>query len=589
MKPEDVMYSTIRSLLAFIMVVVLADAASAGQLERKLLFAKSYAGSRDRQYQVFIPSSYVGQAVPMVLVLHGCRQTELNMVNETGFRDLAERDGFIVVYPFITSYDGLRSTNCWGFFLDNHIHAGAGEVEDLHQIALQVESEFNIDPNRRYVTGLSSGAGMTVALAVAYSEYFAAAGAVAGLPYSETSSSVGFVCANPGQFKTISDIVSAMRAEQSREDEQRPVPMMIIHSRNDCTVNITGGRNIRDTWLSRYNVDGTAIETTNCDNEGVACTHQKYGLPDRSVVETVFYEGDRGDFVGKGSHYWVGDNDGEFANSTGPSASNVLWDFFRRHPFSEREPPAIAITSGAASGTSVVVAGTASSESGSIADVTVRLDGMFPRPEQTAAGTVSWSATFESVPDNAAYVPVATARDNAGITTSVIGDPITVGSPPENQPPQVTIDDVSVSTDCITVAGRVSDPEGLLSSVAVELGTRGLQPATLQEGNYRYQECGLPGGVYSTAAEATDRQGVKSRASGSEVSVDDVQSVTADWQAHMAAGRIRVYAAPCPSVGFGTCDAQFSEIFLVHQFNSFPLHKKARSDTWYLNVENMSQ
>src|SRR4029453_11493229 len=122
MKPEDVMYSTIRSLLAFIMVVVLADAASAGQLERKLLFAKSYAGSRDRQYQVFIPSSYVGQAVPMVLVLHGCRQTELNMVNETGFRDLAERDGFIVVYPFITSYDGLRNQNCWGFFFDQHIH-----------------------------------------------------------------------------------------------------------------------------------------------------------------------------------------------------------------------------------------------------------------------------------------------------------------------------------------------------------------------------------------------------------------------------------------------------------------------------------
>jgi hypothetical protein len=59
--------------------------------------------------------------------------------------------------------------------------------------------------------------------------------------------------------------------------------------------------------------------------------------------------------------------------------------------------------------------------------------------------------------------------------------------------------------------------------------------------------------------------------------------------AHMAAGRIRVYAAPCPSVGFGTCDAQFSEIFLGHQFNSFPLHKKARSDNWYLNVENMPQ
>lgn len=28
-------------------------------------------------------------------------------------------------------------------------------------------------------------------------------------------------------------------------------------------------------------------------------------------------------------------------------------------------------------------------------------------------------------------------------------------------------------------------------------------------------------------------------------------------------------------------------IFLAHQFNSFPLHKKAQSDDWYLDVENM--
>jgi len=581
------MYAIVRTLAALIIALMVSDAASAGQLERKLFLAESYPGSRDRQYQVFVPTSYAGQAVPMVMVLHGCRQTELNMISETGFRDLAERDGFIVVYPFITSYDGLRSTNCWGFFLDNHIHAGAGEVEDLHQIALQVEAEFNIDPNRRYVTGLSSGAGMTVALAVAYSEYFAAAGAVAGLPYSETSSSVGFVCANPGQFKTISDVVSAMRAEQSREDEQRPIPMMVIHSRNDCTVNITGGRNIRDIWLSRYNVDGTAIETANCDAEGVACTRQKYGLPDRSVVETVFYEGEPGDFVGTGSHYWVGDNDGEFANITGPSASSLLWDFFRQHPFSENKPPAIAITSGSSSGTSVVVTGTASAASGAIADVTVRLEGMFPQPAMTAVGTNSWSATFANVPENAAYVPVATARTDAGLTASVTGDPIAVGSPPENQPPQVTIEDVSVTADCITVAGAASDPEALLLKVEVELGTRSLQPATLEDGTYRYQECGLPGGIYSTAAEAADTLGAKSRVTGPDASVDDLQSVTAEWQNHMAAGRIRIYAAPCPSVGFGACDAQFSEIFLAHQFNSFPLHKKAQSDNWYLDVENM--
>src|SRR5262245_51750658 len=207
----------------------LTGTAIAGKLQQKRFAAKSYAGSRDRNYQVSVPASYSGQiSLPMVMVLHGCEQTEVNMINETRFKDLAERDGFIVVYPFITSYDGLRNTNCWGFFLDQHIHQGAGEVEDLHQIALEVEAGFKIDPNRRYVTGLSSGAGMSVALAVAQSEYFAAAGSVAGLPYSETSSSVGFVCANRGTFKPISADVAAMRAEQARPQEQRAIPIMAI-------------------------------------------------------------------------------------------------------------------------------------------------------------------------------------------------------------------------------------------------------------------------------------------------------------------------------------------------------------------------
>jgi poly(3-hydroxybutyrate) depolymerase len=120
-------------LLTLVLCWLLSGAATAGELRQKVFTEKSYAGSRDRHYQVFVPSTYTGQdAVPLVMILHGCRQTEVNMINETRFKDLAERDNFIAVYPFITSYDGMREMNCWGFFLDQHIHKGAGEAEDLH-------------------------------------------------------------------------------------------------------------------------------------------------------------------------------------------------------------------------------------------------------------------------------------------------------------------------------------------------------------------------------------------------------------------------------------------------------------------------
>ena len=64
------------------------------------------------------------------------------------------------------------------------------EIEDLYQIALRSRKPL-IDPARA-MTVLSSGAGMSVALAVAQNEYFAAAGSVAGLPYSEKSGRSAF-------------------------------------------------------------------------------------------------------------------------------------------------------------------------------------------------------------------------------------------------------------------------------------------------------------------------------------------------------------------------------------------------------------
>jgi hypothetical protein len=120
------------------------------------------------------------------------------------------------------------------------------------------------------------------------------------------------------------------------------------------------------------------------------------------------------------------------------------------------------------------------------------------------------------------------------------------------------------------------------------LGTRPRKQAALSQDRFKYQECGLPGGTYSTRAQATDRAGATSPVnSGPEVTVSNLQAVIANWQAHMGAGRIRVYSAPCANAGFGSCDQGFSEIFLANMFNPFPLHRKATSNNWYVRRESI--
>ena len=82
------------------------------------------------------------------------------------------------------------------------------------------------------------------------------------------------------------------------------------------------------------------------------------------------------------------------------------------------------------------------------------------------------------------------------------------------------------------------------------------------------------------------RPGRRDQGDGRDATVEALQTVTTDWQTHITAGRIRVYSTPCPSVGFGSCDAPFASLFLAHQFNPFPLYSRATSSDWYASVEN---
>jgi poly(hydroxyalkanoate) depolymerase family esterase len=582
----------ILALLTSVIVVLvgLAPTADAGRLEQFTQPAGTYRDSRARDYSVFIPSSFTGQnAVPMVMVLHGCKQTNQNMINETGFTDLAEREGFIAVFPFITSYDGLRDQNCWGFWLNQHIHEGRGEAEDLHQIALAVEQRYRIDPQRRYAAGLSSGAAMSVVLGVVQSEYFAAVGSVEGLAYGETPSAVARSCQSPGTFQAVSQTVAAIRAEQTSTEEQRPVPVMAMHSLNDCTVNIEAARRLRDAWLQRYGTSSTPVERIDCTAEGVACERLRYGAAQRSIVETVFYQGQRGDAAGQGSHYWVGDKSGPYANPTGPSASGLLWAFFQQHPFSPGQPPSVAITSAMAQSTTVRLEGNAADADGTVTQVRVRLDGAVPQAEMVAQGTTSWSVTFANVPDNAVYKPVVTAVDNDGLQATVTGAAVTVGVPPVNNAPNVSITRAEAALDCITVEGNASDPDpgGTVAEVAVELDGRPFRPATLSQNAYRFQECQIPAGSYPVRVRATDDLGAPAFATGPTLEIGSIESVTATWQEHQTAGRLEVYRAPCRNVGFGTCDAGFPQIFQANGFSPFPVFRRAGASDWYLDAANV--
>jgi poly(hydroxyalkanoate) depolymerase family esterase len=338
----------IRTWTAAMLLWLLCASAFAGTTTAFTFSAKSYPGSRDRQYKVYVPSGLSGQA-PMVMALHGCQQTHDDVLRDWGLTAAADRFGFILVAPFITSYDGLRNTNCWGFWFDAHRHQGRGEPEDLHQIGLEVESRFSVNAARRYITGLSSGGAMSVVASVTHNEYWAAVATASGLPYGEDAASVSFSgCPGSATFHALTRVVSDMRSELN---STYPVPLMVLQNNADCTVVGTAGLNIRDAHLKVFGDaahdspeeararQGTCAPVFGTD---LGCQHLFYtadgSSASRSLVETVFYNGpastpnpsdtDHG-------HYWIGGEsglNGKWSIQRGPSYPDIAWDFFSRHP-----------------------------------------------------------------------------------------------------------------------------------------------------------------------------------------------------------------------------------------------------------------
>lgn len=285
---------------------------------------RDYARSRRRRYALHLPPHYErARELPLVMVLHGCRQNEQDIRQISGFDQIADQEGFVVVYPFITSYSGLRNRNCWGWWHRHEIEAGAGEVEDLWQILNEVANRFRIDRRRIHVTGLSSGAGMAVAMLVAHADRIASGAVVAGVPYGETARAVNLFGFS-GRFRSVTAVSRAMR--RALGAGARAVPLMVVHSDADETVNIRAAHNLRDSWGRCFGIDTDHPRSrTSGVTLGTPWVHSSYGRSaQEGLVETLIIE-DKG-------HGWYGGNPGPYSYPEAPDVSRRIWDFFRRQP-----------------------------------------------------------------------------------------------------------------------------------------------------------------------------------------------------------------------------------------------------------------
>jgi len=165
------------NILPALSIVVLALAGAAGASAQTTTAGTGGARTLrvsgvERSYFLVVPSSYrAGTPVPLVLVFHGAGGRGRRMVPHTGFGRLAEREGFVAVFP-----DGLGRR--WND--GRGVAAGHDDVGFVRALLDTLGRELSLDSTRVYATGISNGAMFSYRLACDLPGVFAAIAPVAG-------------------------------------------------------------------------------------------------------------------------------------------------------------------------------------------------------------------------------------------------------------------------------------------------------------------------------------------------------------------------------------------------------------------------
>jgi len=205
---------TTRTLFLFPLLLLpsLLLAQKPGTYERML-----EVGDTQREYLLQIPRGFQKNAkkpAPLVVMLHGRTSSGKAAASSYyGWSELADKEGFVAVFP-----TALGKPTSWQPAI------GGGETVDTRFLALLIDTvtaELQLDTDRVFLTGHSSGGFMSYSFAAVHADKVAAIGPVAGLRVGREEPELPVSVIS---FHGMADDVVAYDAEHGKKAAFRGLP-----------------------------------------------------------------------------------------------------------------------------------------------------------------------------------------------------------------------------------------------------------------------------------------------------------------------------------------------------------------------------
>ena len=139
------------------------------------------SGGNEYEYLAYVPGGLDGPA-PLVLNFHGLGGDGPGQAHYTGYRELAERERFVVIHPSGLLVEGAQGLRSWELAqeagLNPQLDAARDDLQFVRDLLDEATAQLCIDPERVYSTGMSNGGGFSSRLVCELADRIAAAFAV---------------------------------------------------------------------------------------------------------------------------------------------------------------------------------------------------------------------------------------------------------------------------------------------------------------------------------------------------------------------------------------------------------------------------
>jgi poly(hydroxyalkanoate) depolymerase family esterase len=286
-----------------------------------------------RDYLAYVPheigTRWGWKRHPMLVLLHGCKQTAEDIAGATRIAAIADIEDMLVLLP--RQNPRANAWGCWNWF-DPATEKGWGETAIVAAQIRAVRRGYRVDKRRVYVAGLSSGGALAAVLALRRPDLVAGVLVHCGIAAGAASSP--YVAVGVGKQGADTDVVKIGEDARAMADpSDLPLPLVVVQGgADDVVAPINAVQLVRQFLALNGHAAaraGAASELPPADRRtettvgiGRTVTTSDWNVGDRLVVRHVYV-----DALG---HAWSGGDPAyDWSDGAEPQASLLLAQFVR--------------------------------------------------------------------------------------------------------------------------------------------------------------------------------------------------------------------------------------------------------------------